>query len=47
MSQEPNQHCHEKHYINNENAESIDEASVAMSDYAGVYDGVVRRSDLV
>jgi len=47
MSQEPNQHSQEKHYVDHENADSIHKGHVHMYDFADIHKGVVCCGDLV
>jgi len=47
MTQEPNQHGHEEDDVNDENAESIDEAPVSTLDDAGLQKGVIQPVNLL
>lgn len=46
MSQEPDQHGQEEHYISRENSDRVGEALVSVYDDAGVHQGVVCRLNL-
>ena len=46
MSQKPNQHCQEEHYVDHKNSERIDGGPVRMQDDAAIHDRAVCPSDL-
>jgi hypothetical protein len=46
MSQEPDQHGQEEHYVNHENGDRVGEGIVSVCDDAGIHQGIECRFNL-